>query len=239
MAYAPGLADAARAVAPEKLWGGVAWRLPSPRPMPEANESELLDRAQRGDRSAFSALVRKHHRRVFACAAQMLGNMAEAEDATQETFLRAWKALPRFDRRSELSTWLYRICVNVSLNAIRKRKRNDAADIADPRVPEPAADPAQGNTDPSKAFEGGAVYGELAAALDALSPSLRTTVILVLVQGVPHKEAAQVLGCPEGTVAWRIHEARRKLREKLKGVLDEDADAPADRGGTEPKTEAS
>jgi RNA polymerase sigma-70 factor (ECF subfamily) len=163
-----------------------------------------------------------HHRRLYACAIQMLADRGEAEDAVQEAFLRAWRAIGRFDGRSELSTWLYRICINVCLNTLRRRRRVKAADINDPRLPEPEADPTQGEVDPVGTAESTELQKKLASALDSLSPSLRTTVILVLIQGVPHKEAAEILGCPEGTVAWRIHEARRRLRDLL-GELAVDA----------------
>jgi RNA polymerase sigma-70 factor (ECF subfamily) len=163
-----------------------------------------------------------HHRRLYACAIQMLADRGEAEDAVQEAFLRAWRAIGRFDGRSELSTWLYRICINVCLNTLRRRRRVKAADISDPRLPEPEADPTQDGVDPVGTAESTELQKKLASALDSLSPSLRTTVILVLIQGVPHKEAAEVLGCPEGTIAWRIHEARRRLRELL-GELAVDA----------------
>jgi RNA polymerase sigma-70 factor (ECF subfamily) len=153
----------------------------------------------------------------------MLADRGEAEDAVQETFLRAYKAIARFDGRSELSTWLYRICVNVCLNLLRKRRRVKAADIADPRVPEPEADPDSGGTDPERSVETTQLQRRLAQALDTLSPSLRTTVVLVLIQGLPHKEASEVLGCPEGTVAWRIHEARRRLKDELEKVVPEPA----------------
>ncbi len=179
------------------------------------DESVLLARAQEGDEMAYGRLVRLHERRVFATAVQMLGDRGEAEDASQETFLRAWRALARFDGRSKLSTWLYRICVNVCLNALRRRKRVASATLDDPRVPEPSADPDQGGNDPARQLEMRQLYGRMAKALDALSPSLRSAVVLVLLQGLPHKEAAEVLGCPEGTVAWRIHEARRRLRDAL------------------------
>lgn len=188
--------------------------------MSDPVEAELLTRAQAGDRAAFGRLVRMHQKRVFACAVHMLGDRGEAEDAMQETFLRAYRAIAKFDRRSELSTWLYRICVNVSLNALRRRRRVQASDITDPRLPEPVADPVKGQTDPRRAVESAQVYTALAKALDGLSPSLRATVTLVCIEGVSHKEAAEALGCPEGTIAWRIHEARAKLRL----VLGEDVE---------------
>lgn len=189
--------------------------------MAEPEEADWIARAQRGDAAAFGRLVRMHQRRVYACAAHMLGDRSEAEDAVQETFLRAYRAIDRFDGRAELSTWLYRICVNVSLNAIRKRKRTDTSDIHDPRVPEAEAEPTQGNTNPGHAVENAQLYARLASAMEELSPSLRSTVVLVLLEGVPQKEAAEALGCSEGTIAWRIHESRKKLREKLGDLLDE------------------
>jgi RNA polymerase sigma-70 factor, ECF subfamily len=183
--------------------------------MNEPSEAELLKAAQTGDKRAFNALVRVHQRRVYACAVSMLGDGGDADDAVQETFLRAWRALARFDGRSQLSTWLYRVCVNVCLNHLRRRKRHDASDISDPRIPEPSADPTQGTTDPRHALEARQLSNRISTALDGLSESLRTTVILVLVHGMPQKEAADVLGCSEGTIAWRIHEARRRLRLAL------------------------
>ena len=190
--------------------------------MPDAKEADLIDRARRGEKAAFGALLRLHHRRVLACAMHMLGERGEAEDAVQETFLRAWRAIDRFDGRAELSTWLYRICVNVSLNALRRRKRTEASDLADPRVPEPSADPTQGHTDPRRAAQAQQLHVRVQRALLELSPTLRATVVLVLLEGMPQKEASEVLGCSEGTIAWRVHEARRRLRDLLADHLEDE-----------------
>jgi RNA polymerase sigma-70 factor (ECF subfamily) len=122
----------------------------------------------------------------------------------------------------------------VSLNTLRRRKRVEASDIADPRVPEPVADPSQGLSDPGHAAQAKQLYGRLAKALDDLSPSLRATVVLVLIEGMPQKEASEVLGCSEGTVAWRVHEARRRLRALLGDHMEEAVDdetAPAAASG--------
>lgn len=197
--------------------------------MTEPSEAELLEAAQGGDRRAFSRLVRMHQRRVYACAVQMLGDGGDADDAVQETFMRAWRALSRFDGRSQLSTWLYRVCVNVCLNHIRKRKRHEASDISDPRIPEAQADPAQGGSDPARALEVRQLQARISTALAGLSESLRTTVKMVLVQGMPQKEAAEVLGCSEGTIAWRIHEARRRLRLSLAAAQEAETEEAAGR----------
>lgn len=201
--------------------GALAWR-PQSLLMGDELEAQLIEKAKKGDRAAFGQLIRVHQRRLYGCAIQMLGDRGEAEDAVQETFLRAYRAIDRFDGRAELSTWLYRICINVSLNTIRRRRRVDAADVNDPRLPEPAADPTQGQTDPRNAAQTSELYKRLAQALDQLSPSLRSTVILVLIDGVPQKEAAETLGCSEGTIAWRVHEARRRLRDLLGDFLDDE-----------------
>ncbi len=181
---------------------------------------ELVRRAQAGDRAAFSQIIRREQQRVFACAMKVLRNKADAEDATQETFVRAYRAIESFDGRSELSTWLYRICVNLSLNKIRSRKKHVASDIDDPTRGEPESDAHGQSGNPEIGFAQAEFAQRLALAVSSLSPSLRTTVELVLVEGVGQREAAEVLGCTEGTVAWRVHEARKKLREMLVDVLD-------------------
>ena len=186
-------------------------------------EMELLALAQSGDRRAFGQLVRLHHGRVAACAHQLLGASAEVDDAVQESFIRAWRALPRFDGRAKLSTWLYRICVNVCLNRMRGNRRHAAADVDDPKLPEPVADAESAGVDPLRALEQAQLYGRVGAALDALSPSLRSAVVLVLLQGMSHKDAGDALGCAEGTVAWRIHEARRRLRDLLGDLVEPEA----------------
>lgn len=190
--------------------------------MGEPTESELIARAQAGDRCAFGKLIRLHQSRVYACAVRMLGNRAEADDVAQETFLRAFRAIDRFDGRSELSTWLYRICTNLCLNALRSRKRKAGEDIDDPRIPEPRADADSSDADPRLALERSQTYARLSQAIEGLSPSLRTTLVLVCIEGLPQKQVAETLGCTEGTVAWRVHEARSKLRDALRDLADLD-----------------
>jgi RNA polymerase sigma-70 factor (ECF subfamily) len=185
--------------------------------MATGTDRELIERARSGDAEAFATFVRRHQRRIFRLAVHMVRSAVEAEDLTQETFVRAYQAIGRFDGRSEPFTWVYRICVNLSLNAIRARKtRKSGGEPDDPRVESLLAErrPSHG-ADPA----GAAVSRQQAEALyegiDSLSETLRTTLVLVTVDGMPHDQAAAVLGCPEGTVAWRVHEARRKLKAFL------------------------
>ncbi len=187
--------------------------------MANPTDRELVAQAKSGDAQAFGTLVRRHQRRIFRLAFHLVRTGAEAEDVTQETFVRAYQALDRFDGRSEPFTWLYRIAVNLSLNTIRARKATrDSTPSDDPRIEALLTEtrPSQGS-DPAAATHQKQLALALCEGIDKLSDTLRTTLILVCIDGVGHDEAAKILGCPEGTVAWRVHEARRKLREYLAG----------------------
>jgi RNA polymerase sigma-70 factor, ECF subfamily len=184
--------------------------------MPQRTDRELVEAARSGDADAFGALVRRHQKRIYRLALHLLRNGTEAEDVTQETFVRAYGAIARFDGRSEPFTWIYRIAVNLSLNAIRSRKPNrNAVTPDDPRVEGLLVETRGGAADPGAASADRQLALALIDGMDALSDTLRTTLVLVTIDGLSHTDAAEVLGCPEGTVAWRVHEARRKLRAFL------------------------
>jgi RNA polymerase sigma-70 factor (ECF subfamily) len=183
---------------------------------PQKSDRDLIQAAKGGDSESFGAFVRRHQRRVYRLAVPLLRNTAEAEDVAQEAFVRAYGALDRFDGRSEPFTWLYRIAVNLSLNAIRSRKtRRPGATMDDPRIEAALVERRPGLADPARQATDRELARALCDGVDALSETLRTTLVLVAVDGLSHAEVSQVLGCPEGTVAWRVHEARRKLREFL------------------------
>jgi RNA polymerase sigma-70 factor (ECF subfamily) len=186
--------------------------------MVPSSDRDLVERARGGDSDAFGVLVRRHQKRIFRLALHLVRGAAEAEDVTQETFVRAYQAIGRFDGRSEPFTWLYRICVNLSLNHLRSRKaQRISAPTDDPRVEAFLQEerPALG-ADPARKAEDKQIAIALAEGIEGLSETLRTTLLLVCVEGLGHEDASKVLGCPEGTVAWRVHEARRKLREHLR-----------------------
>jgi RNA polymerase sigma-70 factor (ECF subfamily) len=184
--------------------------------MSKLSDRELVDQARAGDSEAFGVLVRRHQRRIFRLAHHLVRNGAEAEDVMQETFVRAYQALDRFDGRSEPFTWLYRIAVNLSLNVIRARKNTkDATPADDPRIEGLLSEMRPAHADPATSSQQRQLAAALCDGIDALSDTLRTTLILVCIDGVAHDDAAKILGCPEGTVAWRVHEARRKLKTYL------------------------
>lgn len=186
---------------------------------PGADEGALLARARRGDNAAFGELAIQYRKRLFALALQLCGNASDAEDVVQETLFRAYRYLPQWEARSQFGTWLYRIAVN---RALTQRRRAGIARarvrLDDDRVR--AALSVDGGGDPAHAAQLAESYALLLTALDALSPTLRTTVVLVALQGVSHREAASIAGTTEGTIAWRMHEARRLLQQALAPVSE-------------------
>lgn|SRR5213078_542963 len=184
-----------------------------------ADEDDDLDRARRGDRDAFGRLVRRHQRRVYAAALHILGNHSDADDATQEAFVRAYRGLASFDGRADFFTWLYRIAVNTALNALRSGKRGvalhqrggaEAAHVGG--RPEALG---QGGRSPAQHAEDAAEVARVLDAVAQLSPALRVTIVLATIEELPHKQIAEILEVPEGTVAWRVNEARRLLKLRL------------------------
>lgn len=180
---------------------------------PHEAAGTLVARAKAGDQAAFGELVRRYRPRIFALALHLTGRESDADDITQEVFLRAYRALDTFEGRSEFFTWVYRMAVNRSLNVRRDRKRRGETPMDDPRVDRAVAVDAAGN--PARAAELRQLYARLIEALDRLPAPIRTSVVLVALQGLSHAEAAVVQNCSPGTVAWRIHEARQRLRKSL------------------------
>ncbi len=175
--------------------------------------SRLVKQAQGGDRAAFSELVRRYRSRIVALALHLTGSEQEAEDIAQEVFIKAYQRLSTFEGRSHFFTWVYRIAVNRSHNARRDLARHRTASMDDPRVLRAVAIDAKG--DPAKTTELKERYGRLVSALDRLPAPMRTSVVLVILQGLSHAEAGIVQGCRTGTIAWRIHDARRRLADEM------------------------
>ena len=181
-----------------------------------AEAAELVARAKAGDRAAFDELVRKYRARVYSLALHLTGQASDADDITQDAFLKAYHKLPEFEGRSEFFTWIYRITLHRALNAKRDRKRRPTVPLDDPRLVAAVAVDSHG--DPERAVQLRDRYRALLEAFDELSSLLQTTVVLTTLQGLSYKEAAVVLETTEGTIAWRIHEARRKMRGYLDGL---------------------
>ena len=177
-----------------------------------ATANALVTAAKGGDQQAFEMLVKRYRKRIFALALHICGSSSEADDITQDVFLKAYRALADFEGRSEFFTWVYRMTVNRALNVRRDRVRR-GEDIDDPRLEMAVAVDARSN--PGREAELRQTYARLLRALDALPADMRTTVILVCMQGMSHGEVAVVQNVSDGTIAWRMHEARRRMNESM------------------------
>jgi RNA polymerase sigma-70 factor (ECF subfamily) len=175
-----------------------------------SDERALVLAAQRGEREAFSMLVRTHERRAYAVARAIVINHEDAEDAVQEAFLHAYKALHRFLPDQAFGAWLHRIVANAALDITRRRKVRDADEL-----PETIASPFR---DPAEASE---LATRLREALATLPERQRSVIVLHDVEGFKHAEIGTMLGIPEGTARSDLHYARSHLRAVLGSVRSE------------------
>ena len=181
----------------------------------------LVDLAQKGDMRAYDALVIRHQGRIYAMIRNMVKNDADAWDLSQDVFVKAWKALPRFEARARFSTWLFRIAHNVVYDWVRKRKIESAGELNDEIFDRDRIDPSARTApsfveSPDDALSNTELRTKIEAALGKLSPEHREAVILKDVQGLSYKEIADVMDCSLGTVMSRLFYARQKLQTLLK-----------------------
>lgn len=178
------------------------------------SDAQLVARARSGDKTAFAGLVRRHQARIHRLIVHVVHDAAVAEELVQEVFVRAYRALAGFDDRSQPFTWLYRIALNLALNE-KRRASNRPLDEHDARLGALLRPHSAEHEDPAQRALQREIYTALAQGIDQLSDTLRTTLLLVGVEGLTFDETADVLGIPSGTVAWRIHEARKRLLAHL------------------------
>jgi RNA polymerase sigma-70 factor (ECF subfamily) len=167
-------------------------------------EQEWVQRARRSDTYAFELLYRQHVDRVYGLCLRMTGNVSEAEDCTQETFIQAWTQLDKFRGESSFGTWLHRVAVNAVLGRMRRtrRERDRIRAVADV-APAPA----------SVGDSGG--MQDLEKAMDELPSGARHVFVLYAVYGYSHEETSEMLGIASGTSKAQLHRARRLLAQQL------------------------
>ena len=181
----------------------------------------LVALAQGGDTRAYDLLVTRHRGRIFAMIRNMIHQEADAWDLSQEVFIKAWLALPRFEAKARFSTWLYRIAHNVVYDFTRKRKVESAGELNDEIFSREKIDSASmttpaGGEAPDDTMEHGELRVKIEAALKKLSPEHREVVVLKDVQGLSYKEIAVAMSSTLGTVMSRLFYARQKLQTLLK-----------------------
>jgi RNA polymerase sigma-70 factor, ECF subfamily len=185
----------------------------------EMSDLEAVARTRAGDTDAFRVLVERYSRSLFGLAWRLTGNRQDAEDVVQESFLRGFRQLHRFDERAQFGTWLYRIAANYALDVVRGRKRQGSEAWEDGDGPGcaaslPAPDPA-----PDRLAFGGEVRRRVAGALEELSPAERSAFVLRHFEGMRVDEIATTLGVDNGAARHSIFRAVRKLRRALAPVM--------------------
>jgi RNA polymerase sigma-70 factor (ECF subfamily) len=188
-----------------------------------SSDAELAARASSGDESAFEAIMRRHNRLLFRTARSILKSDSESEDALQEAYLHAWRALGKFRADARLSTWLVRIVINESLGRLRRRGAQVIPLDAFMDLPEPQAQPwLEDNPDqqPEQVAMRGEVRRLMEARIDMLPDAFRTVFMLRAVEELSVEEVAVALEIPEATVRTRFFRARGLLREGLSRDAD-------------------
>lgn len=171
---------------------------------------DLVERARLGDRDAFGELVRIHQHEVYTLAVRLVRDRDLASDVTQDTFIRAWRAMPKFRGDAKFSTWLHRITVNTAWTSRTKRNRV-RLDPLDTLRYEPASDA----VDPIRAAESASMGPSIESALGGLSTSVRTVVVLKDIYDWSHAEIADHLDISVTAAKVRLHRGRKELRHAL------------------------
>jgi RNA polymerase sigma-70 factor, ECF subfamily len=178
------------------------------------SDEDLIAAIRRGqDRGALDQLIQRHLPKVRGLVFQMILDDAAADDVTQEVFLRAIRGLAGFDGRAKFSTWLFRISKNTALTFLERQSRTHDYSRAE------EADSVAVALAPDSGLLAKELSADIEQALGKLSPALRTAVVLTSLQGLSPAEAAEIEDCTTSTMYWRIHEARKQLRERLKEHL--------------------
>ncbi|WKU18878.1 RNA polymerase sigma factor RpoE [Advenella alkanexedens] len=190
-------------------------------------DAELVARVQKGDKRAFDLLVLKYQRKIMRLLARMLNNQAEIEDIAQETFIKAYRALPQFRGESAFYTWLYRIAINTARNWLSSNQRKMLVpDTFETKEGETFSQ--SDNLIDIDTPESRMVSSEIAQtvnkAIEELPEDLRTAIVLREIEGLSYEEIAQAMECPIGTVRSRIFRAREAIAARLKPVLGQDKD---------------
>jgi len=186
----------------------------------EESDAGIVAQVLAGDRDAFRVVVERHSHSLFRLAYRMTGNEQDAEEVVQETFLRAYRRLNRFEARSSFSTWLYRIAVNCSLDFSRKRRQLDERQLApNPELPDPVESLA--STDPSadRLVMSAEVRRKVEATMNELTEKEKAAFVLRHYEGMSIEEVARAMGLRANAAKNNIFRAVQKLRRALEPVV--------------------
>ncbi|NSW92293.1 MAG: sigma-70 family RNA polymerase sigma factor [Firmicutes bacterium] len=190
----------------------------------EIIEKDLIRKSQKGDIEAFEQLIESYQKKVFNIALGMMGNYDDANDISQEVFIKVFKSIRNFRQQSSFSTWLYRITTNACLDELRKRKNSKNIISIDQVIHLENGEVVRQIEDDGPTPESTAERNELKEAVrDAifqLSNEHKEVIILRDIQGFSYDDIAKIISCPQGTVKSRINRARNMLKEILKSKME-------------------
>jgi RNA polymerase sigma-70 factor (ECF subfamily) len=179
-------------------------------------DDRLVTLAQNGDVGAFTTLILRHKEKIFKTVYWMTKNQQDTDDLCQEVFLHVYKNLEEFKGRSSFYTWTYRIAVNRTLNFLKKGKREKNRS----QIPVEACSAIEKEGEaPEKKSLRAELGKKLNQAIDNLPTSYKIAFVLVVLQGMSHNQASEVLGCSENTISWRMFRARKLLQGELSPYL--------------------
>lgn len=186
---------------------------------------DLVRQAQAGDSEAFDQLVGRFRTRVFGMIYNMVHNEQDAWDLAQDSFLKAWKSIARFRGQSSFYTWLYRIVMNVTIDAMRKKQVKGGGAEFNDEIQLREIDPASRTVPhagalPHERMEHSEIRGRIDAAIAQLSPEHRAVILMKEMEDMQYHEIAESLGCSIGTVMSRLFYARKKLQNLLRDVYE-------------------
>jgi RNA polymerase sigma-70 factor (ECF subfamily) len=192
--------------------------MPAPGPAPDSIDA-IIQRCLAGDQIAWEQIVRQHWRKVFNIAYKFTGKHDEAEDLTQDVFLKIFKSLDTFDRRANFQTWLVSVSRNLCIDHYRSVRKE--RETIDRDVDAGELSPAAQTVSPVAALEHADRVELLKKALDQLPATLRSAVLLRDIQELSYQEIATKLGLPEGTVKSRINRGRTELARQIRRLRDD------------------
>jgi RNA polymerase sigma-70 factor (ECF subfamily) len=188
-----------------------------------ASDQLLVDRVKAGDKHAFDLLVLKYQHRIVKLIMRYVRDPSEALDVSQEAFLKAYRALPKFRGESAFYTWMYRIAINTAKNhlvAAKRRPLQYSSDISEPEEFDWHPN-MQDRVSPEAQAQGDELRQAVEQTLQDLPDDLRTAITLRELDGLTYDEIAQVMECPVGTVRSRIFRAREAIDKKIRQIMDD------------------
>jgi len=187
------------------------------------SDEVLVARFKEGDESSFKELVERYQSRVYSIVLAMLGDKNDADDLSQEVFLKAYRFIHQFKGRSKFFTWLYRLTINTCISARNKKKRNNQILLSQSFKKDfTPIDTLQNDAkSPIEILQNRELEKKIKLALDSLSDGLKEVFVLREIEDLSYKQLSRILHCPEGTVKSRLFRAREELKKKLMPYIDE------------------